>query len=200
MRERLPFGVMPNAPASIPWTGDEEADRLLAADPNALLIGFVLDQQVPVPKAFSGPKVLRERLGHLDPARIAAMPPAELEAVFKERPAIHRFPGSMAGRVQALCAALATTYDGDGGRVWTEAADGADLARRLGALPGIGEMKVGSLLTLLQRQYGLELPGLVELVPTHPTLGGVTSAEELAEYQAGKRAAKAAKRAAAAAG
>ncbi len=98
-----------------PWTGDEEADRLLAADPNALLIGFVLDQQVPVPKAFSGPKVLRERLGHLDPARIAAMPLGDLEAVFKERPAIHRFPGSMAGRVQALCAALATTYDGDGG-------------------------------------------------------------------------------------
>ncbi len=105
----------------------------------------------------------------------------------------------MAGRVQALCAALATTYDGDGGRVWTEATDGDDLAKRLGALPGIGDMKVGSLLTLLHRQYGLELPGLASACRRTRRSAASTSAEELAEYQAGKRAAKAAKRAAAAA-
>jgi uncharacterized HhH-GPD family protein len=196
--EELQWSVMPTPPASIPWTGDDEADRLLAADPNALLVGFVLDQQVPVQKAFAGPRVLVQRLGHLDPARIAAMPAGELEAVFKERPAIHRFPGSMAARVQGLCATLAERYDGDGGRVWGEATDGADLQRRLGELPGLGPMKVGSMLVLLHRQYGLELPGLADLLPDHPTLGEVSSAEELAEYQAHKRAAKAARRAAAA--
>jgi uncharacterized HhH-GPD family protein len=199
MFEDVESGVMPTAPARIPWTGDDEADRLLAADANALLIGFVLDQQVPVQKAFSGPRVLRDRLGHLDPARIAAMPPAELEAVFRERPALHRFPGAMAARVQALCATLAERYDGDGARTWTEAADGADLRRRVGELPGFGPMKVGSVLVLLRRQFGLELDGLDAELPEHPTLGAVSSAEELAAYQAGKRAAKAARRAAAAA-
>jgi uncharacterized HhH-GPD family protein len=152
-----------------------------------------------VQKAFSGPRVLLQRLGHLDPARIAAMPPADLEAVFKERPALHRFPGAMAGRVQALCATLAERYDGQGERVWTEAADGADLRRRVGDLPGFGPMKVGSVLVLLRRQYGLELDGLDAELPDHPVLGAVSSAEELAAYQAGKRAAKAARRAAAAA-
>ena len=96
-------------PDSLPFTGDPEADRLLAADPLALLIGFALDQQVTVQKAFSGPADLKRRLGHLDAAQIAAMDPAELDAVFRERPAIHRFPGSMAGKVQALAAAIATT-------------------------------------------------------------------------------------------
>lgn len=183
-------------PASIPWTGDEAADVLLAVDANALLIGFVLDQQVSVQKAFSGPKVLLERLGHLDPARIAALDPAEFVAVCVERPAIHRFPANMAGRVQELCRVISTDYDGDGSRVWTEAADGADLYARLGALPGFGEMKINSLAMLLHRRYGVDLPGLDELLPKHPVLGGVTTAEELAAYQAHKRATKAAARAA----
>ena len=194
MRERLPFGVMPNAPASIPWTGDEEADRLLAADPNALLIGFVLDQQVPVPKAFSGPKVLRDRLGHLDPARIAAMPPGDLEAVFKERPAIHRFPGAMAQRVHDLAVHIVETYDGDAGRVWGEDITPDELKRRLYALPGYGEMKVNSLIAVLARRFGVA--AALPLVPSHPTLGDVDSPAALAEYQAGKRAHKAALRAA----
>jgi uncharacterized HhH-GPD family protein len=184
------------APATIPWTGEDEANRLLAADANALLIGFVLDQQVPVQKAFSGPWVLRERLGHLDPARIAEMDPAAFVAVCAERPAIHRFPAAMAARVQELCRVLARDYDGDGSRVWGEAADGADLYDRIGSLPGFGEMKVGSLATLLHRFYGIDLPGLAELLPTHPVLGTVGSAEELAVYQAQKRAMKAAARAA----
>src|ERR1044071_10484073 len=105
-------------PASLPWTNDDDANRLIAEDPNALLIGFVLDQQVTVQKAFSGPLELKRRLGHLDPARIAATPPEELAEAFRTRPAIHRFPGAMAERVQKLCAAIAADYGGDGGRVW----------------------------------------------------------------------------------
>jgi uncharacterized HhH-GPD family protein len=185
-------------PASIPWTTDEGANELLAVDANALLIGFVLDQQVPVQKAFAGPKVLLERLGHLDPARIAAMDPDAFIAVCVARPAIHRFPAVMARRVQDLCRVLAADYDGDGSRVWTEAADGAHLYARIGSLPGFGNMKINSLAMLLHRRYGVDLDGLDALLPTHPVLGGVTTAEELAAYQAHKRATKAAARAAAA--
>src|SRR5690242_672905 len=111
----------------LPFTGDEQADRLLASDPFAMLIGFALDQQVTVQKAFSGPMELQRRLGHLDPARIAAMDPAELDRVFRERPALHRFPGNMAKRVQALSAAIAADYGGDPSRIWGEARNGADL-------------------------------------------------------------------------
>jgi uncharacterized HhH-GPD family protein len=183
-------------PERLHFTGDDEADRLLAEDPVALLIGFCLDQQVTVQKAFSGPLELRRRLGHLDPGQIAAEDPDRLLAVFRERPALHRFPGSMATRVRALCAFLDERYDGDAARIWQDAESGADLRTRLAELPGIGNLKVSSLLDLLARQYGLELPGLEAELPSHPTLGGVTSAEELAAYQAAKRAHKAAMRAA----
>jgi uncharacterized HhH-GPD family protein len=183
-------------PERLPFTGDDEADRLLAEDPNALLIGFCLDQQVTVQKAFAGPLELRRRLGHLDPRRIANEDPEHLVAVFRERPALHRFPGSMATRVRTLCAYIAERYDGNGARVWEEAESGADLRARLADLPGIGELKVASLLVLLARQYGVDLPGLEAELTTKPTLGAVTSAEELAAYQAGKRAHKAAMRAA----
>ena len=181
----------------LPFTGDEEADRLLATDRLALLIGFALDQQVTVQKAFSGPLELRRRLGHLDAARIAALDPAELDRVFRTPPALHRFPGSMAGKVQALCAAIATEYDDDAGRIWTDATDGADLRRRLLALPGFGEMKVAAILSISANRLGVTLPGLADVLPTHPTLGDVDSAESLADYQAGKRARKAAAREAA---
>ncbi len=184
------------SPATLPWTEDEEANRLLASDPNALLIGFVLDQQVTVQKAFSGPKDLRERLGHLDPGRIAAMPPDELEAVFRAKPAIHRYPGSMAGRVQALCEVISDRYTGNGSLVWTEAADAKDLVARLGALPGIGDMKVRSLVATLVKQFGVRPDGWEQVLPNHPTLGDVDSPEALAEYQAAKRAHKAKVRAA----
>ncbi len=182
------------APSSLPWTGDADADRLIAGDPNALLIGFALDQQITVQKAFSGPATLRTRLGHLDPSRIAAMDADAFLDVCREKPAVHRFPGTMAGRVQDLCRVITDAYSGDASRVWTEATDGADLATRLGALPGIGDMKVRTIMTLLHRQYGVDLPGLAKLLPGHPTLGDVRTSEELAEYQAAKRAAKAAKR------
>jgi uncharacterized HhH-GPD family protein len=178
------------------FTGDEEADRLLVSDPLALLIGFVLDQQVTVQKAFSGPLELRRRLGHLDPGRIADMDPDALATVFTERPALHRFPGAMAARVQELCRAISEGHDGDAARVWTEARDGRDLDRRLRALPGIGDMKAKTLVAVLGRQLGVRPDGWEAVAPTHPTLGDVTSPEELAAYQAGKRAQKAAARAA----
>jgi uncharacterized HhH-GPD family protein len=184
-------------PTSLPFTGDDAADRLLAEEPLALLIGFALDQQVTVQKAFSGPAVLKERLGHLDAARIAAMAPDELDAVFRERPALHRFPGSMAGKVQALCAAIASGYGNDAGRVWRDAVDGTDLERRLLSLPGIGEMKAKSLIAVLGKRFGVRPPGYDSVAPTWPTLGDVDSAEALATYQAGKRAHKAAMREAA---
>jgi uncharacterized HhH-GPD family protein len=182
-------------PASLPFTGDDAADRLLADDPLALLIGFALDQQVTVQKAFSGPAELKRRLGHLDAARIAAMAPDELANVFRERPALHRFPGSMAGKIQALCSAIATDYGNDAGRVWDEAVDGPDLERRLLGLPGIGEMKAKSLIAVLGNRFGVRPPGYETVAPTWPTLGDVDSAESLATYQAGKRAHKAALRA-----
>jgi uncharacterized HhH-GPD family protein len=180
----------------LPFTGDDEADRLLVASPLALLIGFALDQQVTVQKAFSGPAELQRRLGHLDAAKIAATDPATLDAVFRERPALHRFPGSMAGKVQQLAAAVARDYDNDASRIWTHAVDGPDLERRLLGLPGIGEMKAKSLIAILGKRLRVDLPGMDAVMPKHPTLGDVDSAEALAGYQAGKRAHKASLRAA----
>jgi uncharacterized HhH-GPD family protein len=180
----------------LPFTGDDEADRLLVEEPLALLIGFALDQQVTVQKAFSGPAELRRRLGHLDAERIAATDPATLDAVFRERPALHRFPGSMAGKVQQLAAAIARDHGNDASRIWTEARDGRDLERRLLALPGIGEMKAKSLIAILGKRLGVAVPDIDAVMPKHPTLGDVDSAEALANYQAGKRAMKAAARAA----
>lgn len=183
-------------PTTLPFTGDAEADRLIAEDPLALLIGFALDQQVTVQKAFSGPLDLKRRLGHLDAARIAAMDPAELGDVFRERPAIHRFPGSMAAKIQALCAAIANEYGNDASRVWRDAPDGRTLEANLLGLPGIGEMKAKSLIAVLGQRFGVRPPGYDDVAPTWPTLGDVDSAEALASYQAGKRAHKAELRAA----
>lgn len=183
-------------PATLPFTGNDEADALLVADPNALLYGFVLDQQVPLQKAFSGPYELRKRVGTLDPRAIAAMDPAKLEAAFRERPALHRFPANMARRTQELAVALARDYDGDAGRIWREATSGKDLERRLLALPGIGEMKARTLIAIIGKRLGVKPPGWEEVAPRHPTLGDVDGPDSLAEYQAGKRAKKAALRAA----
>ncbi len=183
------------APDRLYYTDDDEANELIARDPLALLVGFVLDQQVPVQKAFAGPRELQRRLGALDAAAIAGMETGELERVFAERPAIHRFPGSMARRVQEFCAAIASEYDGHAERVWTEAADGRDLQRRLLALPGIGEMKARSIIAVLVKRFGVTPPGWDEVAPKHPTLGDVDSAQALADYQAAKRAHKAAMRA-----
>ena len=177
------------------FTGDDEADKLLVSEPMALLIGFALDQQVPVQKAFSGPMVLLRRVGTLDPKRLASLDPAEMDAASKGPPAIHRFPGAMARRVQELAAHIADRYDGDAARLWTDASDARDLKQRIAALPGFGEMKVNSLLAVLVRRLGVRPAGVDDLLPTWPTLGDVDSSLALADYQAKKRADKAALRA-----
>jgi uncharacterized HhH-GPD family protein len=182
----------------LPFTGNDDADRLISEDATALLIGFVLDQQVPLQKAFSGPHELRRRIGTLDAAEIAAMNPVRLEDAFRERPALHRFPANMAHRTQELCAAIARDYEGDAIRVWSEAKDGRDLERRLLSLPGIGEMKARTLIAILGKRLGVRPPGWEDVAPDHMTLGDVDSPQTLADYQAGKRAYKAQLRAAAA--
>jgi uncharacterized HhH-GPD family protein len=173
-------------PDALWFTDDEAACRLLAEDPFALLVGFALDQQVTVQQAFLGPLRLKERLGTLEPRAVAD---ADLEPLFRQKPAIHRFPGSMAGRVRELAATVADEYDGDASRLWTEAADGADLRRRISALPGFGEMKIKSLGAVLANRF--DVPIAQDLVPSHPTLGDVDSPQALAAYQAAKKAHKA---------
>jgi uncharacterized HhH-GPD family protein len=173
------------------FTGDDDADRLLVSDPMALLIGFALDQQVPVQKAFSGPKVLLARLGTLDARKLAAVDEATLLAAAKGPPAIHRFPGAMAKRVRELARYVADTYDGDAARLWTDATDAQDLERRIGAMPGFGDMKVRSLFAVLALRLGIRLPGTDDRLPRYPTLGDVDSPAALADYQAKKRAYKA---------
>ena len=188
----------PTRPRTLPYTGIDEADQLLVDDPLALLIGFVLDQQVPLQKAFTGPFELRKRISTLDAATIATMDPATLEAVFKERPALHRFPGNMARRTQALCQAIVEQYGGDAGAVWRNVATGKELERRLLALPGIGEMKARTMTAILAKQFGVQPHGWEAIAPDHMTLGDVDTYDKLAVYQAGKRAKKAELRAAAA--
>ena len=173
-------------PEALWFTEDEEACRLLAADPFALLVGFALDQQVTVQQAFLGPLRLKQRLGTLEPAAVAK---ADLEPLFREKPAIHRFPGAMATRVSELAETVAEEYGGDAARIWTEAADGKDLRTRIGALPGFGEMKIKSLGSVLHNRFGVAVAR--ELVPDHPTLGNVDSPQALTDYQAAKKAHKA---------
>ena len=185
--------MAPSAP--LHFTGDPEADAFLGTHPLALLIGFVLDQQVTVQKAFSSPLELSKRLGGLDAAAIAAMDPGALEDVFRAKPAVHRFPANMAHRVQELCAVLVSEYGGDGTLVWREARDGADLQQRLLALPGIGEMKARTMIGVLAKRLGVRPEGWEEFAPTHRSLGDVDSAQALLDYQAAKRAHKAALRA-----
>lgn len=180
-------------PEQLHFTDSDEANQLIAEDPMALLVGFALDQQVTVQKAFSGPLAIKQRLGTLDPAVLAE---ADLDTVFRERPAVHRFPGSMATRVKELAAHIRDEYGGDAGRVWGEAADADDLRQRLAELPGFGEMKVKALGSVLAKRFGVA--AAEELVPWHPTLGDVDSAQALADYQSAKRAHKLSLRASAA--
>lgn len=169
-------------PERLHFTADDDANALIATDPMALLVGFVLDQQVTVQKAFLGPLVLRERLGSLDAGTLAA---AELEPVFRTRPAIHRFPGAMAQRVHDLAMHLLEHYDGDAARVWTDATTAEELKANLLALPGFGDMKIKALGAVLAKQFGIA--AAQDLVPWHPTLGDVDSPQALADYQAAKR-------------
>ena len=183
---RYDAGYDPPGPDHLFFTESDEANALIASDPMALLVGFVLDQQVSVQKAFSGPLAIKERLGSLDAATLAA---ADLEPVFRERPAVHRFPANMAKRVHELAVYVRDTYDGDAARVWTDAADAAELRANLAALPGFGEMKIKALGSVLAKRYGVE--AAQELVPWHPTLGDVDSPQALLDSQAAQRTHKA---------
>jgi uncharacterized HhH-GPD family protein len=180
-------------PDALWFTDDPAACELLARDPFALLVGFAIDQQVPVQKAFAGPYVLKQRLGTLDPKKVAA---TDLEPVFREKPAIHRFPGSMATRVRELAGVVTEEYGGDASRIWTEAKDTDDLKRRLGGLPGFGPMKVTGLAAVLSQRFGVAIAA--PLAPDHACLGDVDSPQALLDYQAAKRAHKAELRASAA--
>jgi len=173
-------------PARLYFTDSEEANALIATDPMALLIGFALDQQVTVQKAFSGPLAIKERLGTLDPAKLAD---ADLDTVFREKPAIHRYPGKMAERVQSLSAHIRDEYGDDASRVWKDAKNGQELRANLEGLPGFGEMKVKALGSVLAKRY--KLAKAKTLIPSHPTLGDVDSRQALHDYQDAKRAHKA---------
>jgi uncharacterized HhH-GPD family protein len=173
-------------PDRLYFTESDEANALIASDPLALLVGFVLDQQITVQQAFLGPLTLRRRLGAFDAATLAN---ADLERVFREKPAIHRYPGAMAKRVHDLAIHIEDRYGDDAARVWTDAADSRELRANLKALPGFGEMKVKSMGAVLAKRYGVK--AAKALVPPHPTLGDVDSPQALLDYQAAKREHKA---------
>ena len=175
----------------IVWTQDPAANELLETDPLALLIGMVLDQQVKMEKAFGGPYELKRRLGHLDVREIASMDPERLDKVFRERPALHRFPGNMARRVQAMCAVVVKDYGGDAESVWRDASDGDDLAGRISKLPGFGEMKTRILIAVLAKKFGVKPRGWEKHAATWHSVADVDSAESMAHARDVKREMKA---------
>jgi uncharacterized HhH-GPD family protein len=189
---------------SLYLTGDEAADDLLSSDPLALLIGMVLDQQVPLEKAFRSPFELKERLGGtLEVAAVASMDPDALAALFSARPALHRFPKSMAGRVQEVCALIVSSYDGDPAGVWTSAADGKQLLDNVKALPGFGEQKARIFVALLGKQLGVRPPGWERAAApfgkpgTYLSVADIDSPEALAKVRQYKQKSKAKAKAAA---
>ena len=171
----------------IVWTQDPAANELLETDPLALLIGMVLDQQVKMEKAFAGPYELKRRLGHLDAREIASMDPEQLDKVFRERPALHRFPGNMASRVQAMCALVVKDYGGDAESVWRDARDGDDLAARISKLPGFGEMKTRIMVSILAKKFGVRPPGWEKQAASWHSVADVDSAESMAHARDVKR-------------
>jgi uncharacterized HhH-GPD family protein len=180
-------------------TGDVDADRLLSDEPLALLVGMLLDQQVPMETAFAGPAKIKERLGAFDAATIAGADPEKLVEVFKQTPAVHRFPGSMAARVQSLCAAIEQGWGGDASAIWTQDdPDGPTVLKRLKALPGFGEQKAKIFLALLGKQYGYSGAGWREAAGAYGEEGSfrsvadIVSPESLAKVREHKRAVKAA--------
>jgi uncharacterized HhH-GPD family protein len=179
----------------LPLTGDEDADRLLEEEPLALLLGMLLDQQVPMEWAFIGPYLLKERMGSLDAHTIAAMPEEEFLAIAKGPRAIHRFPGSMGRRVQAVCQMIVDEYGGDASRIWTDAGDGAELRTRLEALPGFGPEKSRIFIALLAKRMGVRPDGWQEASApfgddTARSVADIDSAETLARVREWKQARK----------
>jgi uncharacterized HhH-GPD family protein len=183
--------------AELPFSGQQEADRLLVEDPMAFLIGFLLDQQVQLQRAFSAPFDLRTRLGSIAPADLLATDREKLMVAFTSPPALHRFPRMMAEWVLELCRAVEERYEGDPTRIWTEAKDAAQLRARLRELPGIGPMKATTMMVVLGKQLGVRPKGWRQLLPDHLTLGDVRDADGLLSYQTQKRAQKKAARTAA---
>ena len=176
-------------------TGNPEADALLNTNPLALLLGMLLDQQVPMEWAFIGPYLLKERMGELDAHTIAAMPEEEFLVICKGPRAIHRFWGSMGKRVQAVCRVVVDEYDGDASRIWTEAKDGADLRKRLEALPGFGAEKSRIFIALLAKRFGVRPEGWQEVSAPFGdevarSVADVASAETLALVREWKQARK----------
>ena len=177
----------------ITWTDNPEANRLLESDPLALLIGLVLDQQVKMEHAFNGPYELSRRIGGLDAQRIASMAPEEFDRVFRQRPALHRFPGTMARRVQAMCAAIAKDYGADAGALWRDVDDAGELVGRLKKLPGFGDMKVKILVAVLAKKFEVKPPGWERHAANWHTIADVDSPESMEEARAVKRRMKAEK-------
>ena len=176
-------------PNQLYLTNEPEANEFIAGDPLGLLVGLVLHQQIPTEKAFHSPLVLRDRLGRdLDAADLAAADPEALEAVFKEKPALHRFPGSMAKRVQAVCEHLVAEYDGSVSALWANVESADELMERLLAIPGFGEYKARIYLGLLARRFQIQPAGWEDYLPTWPSIVDVTSPEDLAELKARKKA------------
>lgn len=182
--------------ANVPLTGDPEADELLARDPLALTLGMMLDQQIPMEWAFVGPYRLSQRLGGLDAAKIAAMDPETLVEAFKEKPALHRFPGSMAGRAQELCRYLVDEWDGDAAAVWRDADSGAELVARVRGLPGFGAEKAKIFCALLAKRFGVQPQGWEEATSPFSddqprSVADIDSPEALAQVRAWKKSMKA---------
>ncbi len=178
----------------IVWTDNPAANQLLESDPLALLIGMVLDQQVKMEKAFGGPYELKQRLGgRLDVREIAEMDPDRLDKIFRERPALHRFPGNMARRVQAMARAVVTEYGGDAGSIWRDARTGDELAARISALPGFGEMKTRIMVSILAKRFDVRPPGWEKQAASWHSVADVDSEESMAHAREVKREMKAAK-------
>ncbi len=181
-------------PDQLFFTESEEANRLLASDGLALLIGMLLDQQFPMERAFYGPQLLTDRLGEpLDAKRIAEWDPEELESVFRGPPAIHRYPGSMAGRTQELCRVVVDEYGGRAETLWETADDGAELLRRLQALPGFGVAKSRIFVGLLGKRLGVQPEGWEEKAADWPSIADVARFDDVAVLREQKRAMKAKK-------
>ena len=180
-------------PTALPWTEDEEANKLLAENDLALLLGMLLDQQFPMERAFYGPYLIKQRMGgKLDAAAIAAASPEEFEALAKGPPAIHRFPGSMGKRTQEVCQVLVDNWDGDAGKLWNTAADGKELLKRLKALPGYGDAKARIFVAILGRHMGVRPPGWEEVAADWPNISDVFSWDDVAELRLKKKEMKAA--------
>jgi uncharacterized HhH-GPD family protein len=180
-----------SAPEFLPFTADDEANRRLAREPLAVLIGMLLDQQVPMEWAFSAPNVLAQRLGGaLDARTIAAMDVAELESVFRGPPALHRFPASMAKRTHALCQELVARYDGQAENVWRDATTGEELLARVQGLPGFGEQKARVFVGLLGKRLGVRPPGWEDAAADWPSIADVDTFERVGEIRQQKRAMK----------